>query len=55
MVDLGVTKTHSGPSASDDNPYLESLFRTLKYRPEFSDRSGCTQDSRVFCQPCFRL
>ncbi len=38
MADLGVTKTHSRPYVSDDNPYSESQFRTLKYRPEFPDR-----------------
>jgi putative transposase len=35
LADLGVTKTHSRPYVSDDNPYSESQFRTLKYRPEF--------------------
>jgi putative transposase len=38
MADLGVTKTHSRPYVSDDNPYSESQFRTLKYRPDFPDR-----------------
>ena len=53
MADLGVTKTHSRPYVSDDNPYSESQFRTLKYRPEFPDRFGCIQDSRAFCQQFF--
>lgn len=53
MADLGVTKTHSRPYVSDDNPYSESQFRTMKYRPEFPDRFGCIQDSRVFCQQFF--
>jgi len=53
MADLGVTKTHSRPYVSDDNPYSESQFRTLKYRPEFPDRFGCIQDSRAFCQLFF--
>lgn len=53
MADLGVTKTHSRPYVSDDNPYSESQFRTLKYRPEFPDRFGCIQDSRAFCQRFF--
>ena len=35
LADLGVTKTHSRPHVSNDNPYSESQFRTLKYRPEF--------------------
>src|SRR5262249_58968203 len=50
MADLGVTKTHSRPYVSDDNPYSESQFRTMKYRPEFPDRFGCIQDRRAFCQ-----
>jgi putative transposase len=50
MADLGVTKTHSRPHVSDDNPYSESQFRTMKYRPEFPDRFGSIQDSRAFCQ-----
>ncbi len=54
MADLGVTKTHSRPYVSDDNPYSESQFRTLKYRPEFPDRFGCFQDGRAFCQQFFR-
>jgi putative transposase len=54
LADLGVTKTHSRPYVSDDNPYSESQFRTLKYRPEFPDRFGCLQDARAFCQEFFR-
>jgi putative transposase len=54
LADLGVTKTHSRPHVSDDNPYSESQFRTLKYRPEFPDRFGCIQDSRAFCQGFFQ-
>ncbi len=53
MADLGVAKSHSRPYVSDDNPYSESQFRTLKYRPEFPDRFGCIQDSRAFCQQFF--
>ena len=48
LADLSVTKTHSRPYTSNDNPYSESQFRTLKYRPEFPDRFGCIQDSRAF-------
>ena len=55
LADLGVTKTHSRPHVSDDNPYSESQFRTMKYRPEFPDRFGCIQDSRAFSQGFFRL
>jgi len=54
LADLGVTKTHSRPHVSDDNPFSESQFRTLKYRPEFPDRFGCIQDSRAFSQSFFR-
>lgn len=53
MADLGVTKTHSRPYVSDDNPYSESQFRTMKYRPEFPDRFGCIQDSRAFGRSFF--
>ncbi len=54
MADLGVTKAHSRPYVSDDNPYSESQFRTMKYRPEFPDRFGSIQDSRAFCQQFFQ-
>lgn len=53
LADLSVTKTHSRPYTSNDNPYSESQFRTMKYRPEFPDRFGCIQDSRAFCQIFF--
>lgn len=53
-ADLGVTKTHSRPYVSDDNPYSESHFRTMKYRPEFPDRFGSIQDGRAFCQQFFQ-
>lgn len=53
LADPGVTKTHSRPHVSDDNPYSESHFRTLKYRPEFPDRFGSIQDARAFCQRFF--
>src|SRR5260370_41790428 len=54
LADLGVTKTHSRPHVSDDNPFSESQFRTLKYRPEFPDRFGGSQDSRAFSRSFFR-
>ncbi len=41
LADLGVTKTHSRPHVSNDNPYSESQFKTLKYHPEFPNRFGC--------------
>ena len=53
MADLGVTKTHSRPHVSDDNPYSESQFKTLKYRPEFPERFGCIEDARAFGQKFF--
>jgi putative transposase len=49
MADLGVTKSHSRPHVSNDNPYSESQFRTLKYRPDFPDRFASIEESRVFC------
>lgn len=53
LADLGVTKTHSRPHVSDDNPFSESQFKTLKYRPEFPDRFGSLQHARSFCQEFF--
>lgn len=53
LADLGVTKTHSRPHVSNDNPYSESQFKTLKYCPEFPERFGSIQDSRQFCQGFF--
>jgi putative transposase len=49
LADLGVTKTHSRPHVSNDNPFSESAFKTLKYRPDFPDRFGCEQDARGHC------
>ncbi len=54
LADLGVTKSHSRPHTSNDNPYSEAQFRTLKYRPDFPDRFGCLEDARAFCQGFFR-
>ena len=53
LADLGVTKTHSRPHVSNDNPYSESQFKTLKYRPDFPDRFGGLEDARAFCCPFF--
>ena len=53
LADLGVTKTHSRPYTSTDNPYSEAQFKTLKYRPEFPERFGCLMDARAFCRPFF--
>jgi len=48
LADLGVTKTHSRPHVSNDNPYSESQFKTLKYHPEFPERFGSLPDARSF-------
>jgi len=53
LADLGVTKTHSRPYTSTDNPYSEAHFKTLKYRPEFPDRFGSIEDSRALCRHFF--
>lgn len=53
LADLSITKTHSRPYTSNDNPYSESHFRTMKYRPEFPDRFGSLADSRAFCTTFF--
>jgi len=53
LSDLGVTKTHSRPHVSNDNPYSEAQFKTLKYCPQFPERFGSIQDARVFCQYFF--
>jgi putative transposase len=54
LADLGVTKTHSRPYTSTDNPYSEAHFKTLKYRPEFPDRFGTIEQARDFCRGFFR-
>ena len=53
LADLGVTKTHSRPHVSNDNPFSEAQFKTLKYRPAFPDRFGSIQDTRVHGQSFF--
>jgi putative transposase len=53
LGDLGITKTHSRPYTSDDNPFSEAQFKTLKYRPDFPERFGSLEDARVFCQTFF--
>jgi putative transposase len=53
LADLGVTKTHTRPHTSNDNPYSEAHFRTLKYRPDFPDTFGSLPDARAFCQQFF--
>jgi putative transposase len=53
LADLGVTKTHWRPHVSNDNPFSESAFKTLKYRPGFPDRFGSEQDARAHCRRFF--
>jgi len=53
LADLGVTKTHSRPHVSNDNPFSESHFKTLKYRPDFPERFGSPQDARHHCADFF--
>ena len=53
LVDLEVAKTHSRPHVSDDNPYSEAQFNTLKYRPDFPERFGSIEDARAHCQRFF--
>ena len=49
LADLGLTKTHSRPHVSDDNPFSEAQFKTLKYRPNFPERFGSIQHARAHC------
>jgi putative transposase len=53
LVDLGINKTHSRPHVSNDNPYSESQFKTLKYCPKFPSSFGCIEDARGFCKDFF--
>jgi putative transposase len=53
LGDLGVTKSHSRPQVSNDNPYSESQFKTLKYRPEFPKRFGSFEDAQSFTRSFF--
>lgn len=53
LADLGVIKSHSRPSVSNDNPYSESAFKTLKYRPDFPERFGSLADARTHCTAYF--
>jgi putative transposase len=53
LADLGVTKSHSRPYTSNDNPFSESHFKTLKYQPQFPQRFGCIEDAKTFCRSFF--
>ena len=51
LLDLGVERTHNRPHTSNDNPYSEEQFKTMKYRPEFPERFGSKQDAVAFTGP----
>jgi transposase InsO family protein len=53
LVDLGVLRSHSRPRTSNDNPYSEAQFKTMKYVPDFPDRFGSLEDARAFCEGFF--
>jgi len=53
LADLGVTKTHSRPYTSNDNPFSEAQFKTMKYRPSYPDHFGCIEDARAWAKPFF--
>jgi putative transposase len=53
LVFLGIGRTHSRPHVSNDNPYSEAQFKTLKYCPAFPERFGCIEDARAFCETFF--
>ncbi len=53
LIDLGVARSHSRPHVSNDNPYSEAQFKTLKYCPAFPGRFGSIQDARAFCTAFF--
>jgi len=53
LADLGVTKTHSRPHVSNDNPYSEAQFKTMKYRPDYPQRFGSQQDARNWARDFF--
>ena len=53
LADLGVAKSHSRPHVSNDNPYSEAQFKTLKYRPDYPDRFGSLEDARQWARSFF--
>jgi transposase InsO family protein len=53
LADLGVIKSHSRPHTSNDNPFSEAHFKTLKYQPEFPKRFETIEDARIFCRRFF--
>lgn len=53
LDNIGVLKTHNRPYTSNDNPFSESQFKTLKYCPQFPERFASIQDAEKFCQRFF--
>ncbi|MFD1496924.1 integrase core domain-containing protein, partial [Streptosporangium lutulentum] len=53
LADLQITRSHSRPKVSNDNPYSEAAFKTLKYCPAFPERFGALADARAFCEAFF--
>lgn len=53
LAELNVVKSHSRPHTSNDNPYSEAQFKTLKYCPQFPDRFASIQEARAFCRSFF--
>jgi len=53
LADLGITQSHSRPHVSNDNPFSESQFKTMKYRPAFPGKFGSIEDARAHCQVFF--
>ncbi len=53
LADLGVTQSHSRPHVSNDNPFSEAQFKTLKYRPDFPKQFGSLEAARDHCQRFF--
>ena len=53
MADLGVTQSHSRPHVSNDNPFSEAQFKTLKYRPDYPDRFGSQAEARAWAREFF--
>lgn len=52
-IDLGITPSHSRPHVSDDNPYSEAQFKTMKYRPDYPERFGSSPDARSWAHTFF--
>jgi len=53
LADLGITQSHSRPHVSNDNPYSEAGFKTLKYRPDFPERFDSIEAARLHCREFF--